>query len=489
MEHGCLKKTDVDYHLCFIDGREAGVECSRWWYVVDPSTGEPFDRVPIADADLVESALRSAAKAFHGWRRVPAAERAARLHALAAALRRNEPAFTTLLSRETGKPQRAAQSEVLSAAALTDYFAEESLRLAGYVPLLGAQRQKVLILREPVGLVLAITPFNYPLSTLICKLAPALAVGCTVVTKPDEHTPLCALELARLGHEAGLPPGVFNCVTGTGPETGNLLVNHPLPRMVAFTGSTAVGKRIQAASARWVRKTILELGGHCPAIVCQDAKWQEILPEMISQTFKNSGQYCYRISRIFVAESIYREFLAALAQAASQLRVGPAADALSDLGPLNNADIFNKVKLQVEGAVIAGASVLLGGKPLAVPSGQRGFYYPPTILTEVHEEMAIMQEEVFGPVVMVQPFTDVVSALRLANATRYGLAAYLFTREVGNALEWAEQLESGSIWINQIHQAYPEAPFGGMKESGLGREKSRFGVEEYTELKTIYLSY
>jgi succinate-semialdehyde dehydrogenase / glutarate-semialdehyde dehydrogenase len=404
-------------------------------------------------------------------------------------VRLQQDEFAALLSRESGKPGKAALSEVQSAAALIDYFAQESLRLAGHIPLMGNPREKVLIVREPVGVVVGITPFNYPLSTLISKLAPALAVGCTVVVKPDEHTPLCALRLAQLALTTGLPPGVFNVVTGTGPETGHHLVHHPLPRLIAFTGSTAVGKKIQAASAPWVRKTILELGGHCPAIICADAPWQDLLPQLVAQIFKNTGQYCYRISRIFVAESIAADFLQGLLQAASALKVGPAADPATDLGPLNNAEIHASIVEQVGTAVRQGARVELGGCPLTAPPCERGFYFPPTILTNVNSDMAIMREEIFGPVVMIQPFADVARAIDQANATPYGLAAYLFTRALGNALEWAEQLECGSVWINQIHQAYPQAPFGGMKESGLGREKSRFGIEEYTELKTIYLSY
>jgi succinate-semialdehyde dehydrogenase / glutarate-semialdehyde dehydrogenase len=213
------------------------------------------------------------------------------------------------------------------------------------------------------------------------------------------------------------------------------------------------------------------------------------LPQLVPQAFKNTGQYCYRISRVFVAEVIHADFLKALLGAASALKVGPATHPATDLGPLNNADILASVSRQVGTAVLQGARVELGGHPLTAPPCDQGFYFPPTILSNVSSDMAIMKEEIFGPVVMIQPFADVAWAIDEANATSYGLAAYLFTANVGNALEWAEQLECGSIWVNQIHQAYPEAPFGGMKESGLGREKSRFGIEEYTELKTIYLSY
>jgi succinate-semialdehyde dehydrogenase/glutarate-semialdehyde dehydrogenase len=310
-----------------------------------------------------------------------------------------------------------------------------------------------------------------------------------VVAKPDEHTPLSTIKLAQLAVEHGLPPGVFNVLTGSGPVTGSLLIGHPIPRLIAFTGSTAVGKIIQTAASGFVRRTILELGGHCPAILCADADWQTQLPRIVGQIFKHSGQYCYRISRLLVAQPLIRDVLKALVKAASQLRVGPASEADTDLGPLNHPEILQRVTHQVDTAVSQGAHLQLGGSPLTIPGYEGGCYYPATILTDIQVDAAIMREEVFGPVVLVQPFENEDQAIALANATPYGLAAYLFSENVGNALEWASRLECGSVWINNIHQAFPEAPFGGMKESGLGREKSRFGIEEYTELKTIYLSY
>jgi succinate-semialdehyde dehydrogenase / glutarate-semialdehyde dehydrogenase len=484
-----VKRTSLVSYPCFIHGLEVGWEAANWLELVDPSTGEAFAQVPEADGMLVDKALRSAHEALAPWRDLPVAERAALLHALAASLRNEEEAFAALLMREAGKTWAAALSEVNSAASLMDYFAEESLRLTGHLPLLGNPRQQVFVVREPVGVVAAITPFNYPLSTLIVKLAPALAVGCTVVAKPDEHTPLSTIKLAQLAVEYGLPPGVFNVLTGTGPVTGALLTGHPIPRLIAFTGSTAVGKIIQTAASGFVRRTILELGGHCPAILCADADWQTQLPQMVGQIFKHSGQYCYRISRLLVAQPLIRDVLKALVKAASQLKAGPAGEADTDLGPLSHPEILQRVTHQVNTAVAQGAHLLLGGRPLTIPGYEGGFYYPATILTDIQADSAIMREEVFGPVVLVQPFENEDQAVALANATPYGLAAYLFSENVGNALEWARRLECGSVWINSIHQAFPEAPFGGMKESGLGREKSRFGIEEYTELKTIYLSY
>lgn len=485
LEIGAVGYSSSKRFASIIHGKRLDGE--RWTPLTDPSTGETFAYAVAADSSVVDYAVKSAQDAFAGWRSLTAHCRSDLLHALAGKVREERQSLASILSLEVGKPIQAAEREVLNAASLIDYFAEESLRLAGQIPLLGLDRQQVLIVREPIGVVGAITPFNYPLSTIACKMAPALAVGCTVVAKPDEHTPISSLKLAELALEAGLPPGAFNVITGLGPEAGRLLVQHPTPRLITFTGSTTVGKEIQAIGANWVRKVILELGGHCPAIIGADAEWQSALPAMVHQTFNNSGQYCYRISRIYVEEEIYPDFLREFVNHASRLRLGPPASSDTQIGPLNNADIFASVQRQVEKAIREGAHVELGGAPTLKETG--GFYFPPTILTNVKPEASIMREEIFGPVVLVHPFKDIHTTLEEANATPYGLAAYLFTKDLGNALQWAGRIEAGSIWINRIHQAYPEAPFGGMKESGLGREKSHFGVEEYTELKTIYLSY
>lgn len=455
--------------------------------VVDPATEECFAEVPVCDAALVDRAVASASEALTAWRREPTVKRVACLRRLSQKILEYAEELTALVVREVGKPAAAARSEVENAAELVGYFAEEALRLSGEIPCLNVPKEQVLILREPVGVVAAVTPFNYPLSTLACKISPALGVGCTVVAKPDEHTPLATLKVAQLASEAGLPPGAFNVVTGFGPQTGRLLVGHPAPRLVAFTGSSEVGKEIQKNGADHVKRLILELGGHCPAILCADAPWRSVVPQMISQAFKNSGQYCYRISRIYVDRRIAAEFTEAFVKAASALKVGPPGDPATQLGPLNNPDVLETVRRQVEAAVNSGATLLLGGRRLETLSP--GYYFPPTVITGTHPGMEVTKAEVFGPVVVIEPFDDLDEAIRMANATPYGLAAYLFTADLGKALERAGELEVGSLWINRIHQALPFAPFGGVKESGLGREKSRFGVQEYTELKTIYLSY
>lgn len=475
---------ETDYG-CWVDGKQRAA--ARTLPVVDPATEQIFAGIAVADRELVDEAVVGAVRCQDQWKRLPAARRSSLLRQLADRTADSQEALARLLVREVGKPLQAARAEVANCATLFRYFAEEALRLKGDLPLTNHTREHVLVMREPVGTVVAITPFNYPLSTLVCKLAPALAVGCAVVAKPDEHTSLGTIELARLATEVGFPDGVFQVVTGPGPETGRYLVEHPLPRLTAFTGSTRVGKEILAVNAGRVRKSLLELGGYCPAIVCEDADWKAVLPDMVWQAFKNSGQYCYRISRIYVAQPLFDAFRREFVAEAAKLRVGSPLDPDTNLGPLNNRQILERVQTQVEELTAHGGHLLLDGARQTLPS--QGYFLGPTIVDGTRIAERHLQAEIFGPVAILAPFQQVAEAVERANATPYGLAAYFFSRNLGVALEHARDLEVGSLWINRIHQAYPEAPFGGLKHSGLGREKSHFGLEEFTELKSLYLSY
>lgn len=469
---------------CWIDGAEQFAE--PWMAVHDPASEEPFAHVPVCDASWVHRAVEGAAKAQKEWKSSPPPHRRDVLRSLGQRVRAHKDALSSLLSRETGKPLRAAASEVDNTAQLIDYFAEEGYRLSGHLPLLGDPGRHTLVVREPVGLVGAITPFNYPLSTLACKAIPALAVGCAVVAKPDEHTPLSSLQLAKLAVEAALPPGLFQVVTGPGPVTGAALVAHPDVRCISFTGSTEVGKDIQRRAASSVKRLILELGGTCPAIIFKDADWRSLLPHMVAQAYKNSGQYCYRPTRFYVAKSCWDAFLPEFVDHVMRLRVGHPLEPDVDLGPLNHPDIVRRVAEQVSRAQKASATVRQAALPGQL---KRGFYYPPTIITGLPAHAPLFCEEIFGPVTLLVPFHDEAEALVEANRSPYGLAAYVFTQDLSKGLRLAHELEAGTVWINGIHQALPDAPFGGVKHSGLGREKSRFGVEAFTELKTIYLAY
>lgn len=469
---------------CWIDGAERLAE--PWMAVCDPATEDPLAHVPVCDASWVHRAVTGAVQTQKAWAKEPPHRRRDVLRSLACLVRTHKDDLSGLLSRETGKPRSAAASEVDNTAQLIEYFAEEAYRLSGLLPLLGDPGRHTLVVREPVGVVAAITPFNYPLSTLICKAAPALAVGCAVVAKPDEHTPLASLALAKLSAEAGLPPGLFQVVTGPGPLTGALLVDHPDVRCISFTGSTEVGKEIQRRAASGVKRLILELGGTCPAVICEDADWHSHLPSMIAQAYKNSGQYCYRITRFYVAQSLWEAFVTEFTKRVMDLRVGPPEEPGVVLGPLNHRDILRRVEEQVARARQAGATVRQPPLPGRLT---RGFYYPPTVITDLPAHSPLLEEEIFGPVTFLIPFDGEEEAVAEANRCPYGLAAYVFTRDLGKGLRLAHDLEAGSVWINGIHQALPDAPFGGMKQSGLGREKSRFGVEAFTELKTIYMAY
>lgn len=456
--------------------------------VLDKSSGETVALVPESTPDDIAAALESAQEAFETWRRMPAHERAGLLHHAAGAVRAGADALAHLLTAEVGKPLAGALREVQAVATLLDFFAEEGLRIRGEIPQLNLPDERVFIVKEPVGVVVAIVPSNYPLILLSWKLGAALAAGCTLVAKPSEDTPLATLRLAEILAGAGLPPGVFNVITGYGKTAGRVLVEHPIPRKIAFTGGVETGKKISALATQTNKRVTLELGGQCPALVANDANLEVVVPALVKHSFDNAGQYCYRINRMYVQAGIFAEFTERLALAAEKLKVGPGHDPASFMGPLVNERLFAKSMAHIQDALDRGAKLLSGGRRLNGPDFDGGYFLLPTILTGTDHSMLVMTEETFGPVVGVMPVESLEEAIGHANNSRYGLAAYVFTQNVAGALQAAERIEAGSVWINNIHRSYNEAPFGGFKESGLGREKSHYGLDEYLELKTIYLS-
>jgi succinate-semialdehyde dehydrogenase/glutarate-semialdehyde dehydrogenase len=476
----------AQYQL-FIGGEFVPPASGRFFAVEDPASGEVVAHVAEGSPEDVEQAAQVASDAFRSWRWTAVHERAACLQRIAAALREQHEAFAQTLTREVGKPLEAARREVLGCADTLEYFAAEALRLHGEVwPSPSPTRERVLVVREPVGVVALIAPFNYPMTLLTVKLAPALAAGCTVVAKPAEETPITALMLAALCHEAGLPAGVFNVVTGFG-EVGQALVDHPLVRKVSFTGGVETGRRVAARAAERMKRPLLELGGQCPALVAADADWEAMIPSLAWHSFENAGQFCYRVNRIFVEEPIYEDFTRAFAAAAEAIPVGPRWDTNARIGPLRTRAGYEKVVQHVEDALSKGARLLTGGQRLKGPPYEHGYFFPPTVLADTHPAMRVMREETFGPVVGIMPVASLEEAVELANASAYGLAAYVFCRDWARAWQSAEALEVGSVWVNTVHHSYRYCPFGGVKGSGMGREKSRYGLEEYTELKTIYL--
>ena len=468
----------------FIGGDWVGVEAMP---VTDPTTGVVFDHVPLGGVAEADAAVRAAHAAFGPWKALPMAERVRLQRACAAAMRVAAPEVAALLSRELGRPLAGCLQEIARSAELLEIYAEEGLRLQATMALASAPGEKTIVTRDSVGVVVAITPFNYPIALLMFKLGAALVAGCTVVAKPSEDTPLSTLKLAEVFHKAGLPAGVFNVVTG-GRDLGEALVAHPVPRKIAFTGSVPAGKAIAAAAAGTMKRLTLELGGHSAAIVCADADLDRAAVAICRHGFANSGQFCYRVNRVYVDALVYEDFLARLVDNVAALTVAPAGG-VGDLGPLVNEKIFANAARQIADARAKGVRVLIGGDRLTGAGYDGGFYLPPTVLADAAPDMLVMQEETFGPVLGVAPVSGAAEALTLANDSRMGLAGFVFTRNLARGMTLCEGMEVGSVWLNDIQRSSHYVPFGGMKESGLGREKGRYGVEAYLEYKTMYLSY
>lgn len=471
----------------FIYGTRVNAQDGATMPVVDPTKGEAFATVPLGAAADANAAIGAAAHAFVFWKQTPMAERARIQKACATAMRGHAEEVAKILSRELGRPLPGCLQEISRAAELLDVYAEEGLRLQGTFSLGAAPGEKTLVTREPVGVVVAITPFNYPINLLMFKLGAALMAGCTVVAKPSEETPLSTLRLAELFHAAGLPPDVFNVVTGD-RALGEALVNHPTPRKIAFTGSIPAGKAIAAAAAGTLKRVTLELGGQSAAIVCADADLDKAATAIARHGFANSGQFCYRVARVYVEQDVYEPFLEKLAARIKTYTMAPAGGT-GDLGPLVNEKMFANSMKHIADAQQRGARVLTGGERLAGPGFDGGYYLPPTLIADAPDDSLLMTEETFGPVMGVAPVRFVFGAMQTINASPFGLAGFVFTRDLAKGLTLCEQMEAGSVWLNDIQRSSHYVPFGGMKQSGIGREKGRYGIEDYLEWKTIYLSY
>lgn len=478
--------TTVAAEPMWIGGKWTAGDSGRLLDVCDPATGELVGRVADGDARDADGAVRAAAAAYRAWKRVPVAERARLQQQVAELMRRDADEIGRRLTLELGRPLGGAVNEVVRSAELLDYFAQEGLRLRGEMPLLGESDERVLITREPLGVVIAIAPFNYPITLMLVKVGAALITGNTVVAKPAPDTPLSTLHLARLFEEAGYPPGVVNVVTG-GSDLGEALVGHPVPAKVSFTGSTRAGIRIRQLAAQTNKRVTLELGGQCPAIVCSDADFDVAVPALARHAYANSGQFCYRVNRLYIDAARYAEFTERFAAAASALVVGHGLDPVTQMGPLVSERIMATSVEHVADARRRGARILAGGERLTGKGYEGGSFFAPTVIAEATHEMKVMTEETFGPVVGIASFQTLPEAIELANDSRYGLAAYVFSRDLRTAWGAAEELEAGSVWVNDIHRSLHSVPFGGVKQSGLGREKSRHGLDEYLEHKTVYL--
>lgn len=469
----------------YIDGRWTDALNGDVFSVTNPSTGEALDDVPRGQAEDADRAIQAAHTALPGWRDTAPAGRAAYVRKLAARMRAGREDLADTLSSELGRPLAGCLREIDRAADLLDYFAETGEALfRSWEP---APSETTYVLREPVGVVVAIASFNYPIALVTVKLGAALVAGCTIVAKPAEDTPLSTLALARMADEAGLPNGVLNVVTGLGSEIGAALVTHPVPAKIAFTGGTEAGKHIAREAVGRMKRLTMELGGQSPAVVCADADIASAVKAIVRHGFANSGQFCYRVGRVLVAEEIAEAFEAGLVEETLKLKVGPAQDDTADLGPLIGERILATAQRHVADASEKGARILTGGARLEGGVFDKGFYYPPTLLADCTGDMRVMTEEAFSPVLAIARFRTEAEAMELANGTDYGLAAFVFTADPQRALRFVRGIASGSVWVNDIQRSRHDMPFGGVKMSGFGREKSEHGIEAYTELKTVYL--
>ena len=452
--------------------------------VFNPATGEEIGQAAEGTEQDAARAIEAASAALPAWMNETAYARSSVLYRAYQLMLAQQHELAELMTREQGKPLKAAMNEVKYAADFLLWFGEEAKRVYGETIPSARSDQRFLVQKQAIGVVAAVTPWNYPISMLTRKLGPALAAGCTVVLKPAESTPLCAIAVFKILEEAGLPAGVANLVTASDPKPiGEVFCTHPAVRKLTFTGSTAVGKHLAQACAPQLKRVSMELGGHAPFIVYDDADPVHAAKGASLVKFLNTGQACISPNRIFVQRRILDPFLETLQARVSGLQAGDGMDPGNSIGPLINEAAIEKVERQVQDAVGLGATLLAGGSRLTEGGLDRGCFYGATLLSNVTPEMLIYREETFGPVAAVVPFDDEHDVIAMANDTDYGLAAYIYTQNLARALRTFEQLQFGIIGINDINPTSAAAPFGGMKESGLGREGGREGIEEYLETK------
>jgi succinate-semialdehyde dehydrogenase / glutarate-semialdehyde dehydrogenase len=470
----------------YIGGEWVEADSGATFPVVNPATGEELAQIPRMGADETRRGIEAAQDAYPRWRATLAKDRARILRRWADLMIEHRDDLALLLTTEQGKPLAESRLEIEYAASFLEWFGEEAKRVYGDTIPTYMKDRRVVVTKEPVGVTAGITPWNFPSAMITRKAAPAIAAGCTMVLKPAEQTPLSALAVAKLAEEAGLPAGVFNVVTGDAddaPAIGGEMTSNPIVRKLGFTGSTEVGKLLMEQCARQVKKVSLELGGNAPFIVFDDADLDEAVAGALLCKYRNSGQTCISANRIFVQESVHDVFLRRLTEAVTALKVGAGTEPEVSVGPLIDNQALAKVERHVADALAGGAELVTGGD-----RHERGHtFFQPTVLSGVTASMAMTAEETFGPVAGVGSFAAEQEAIEVANATPYGLAAYFYSRDVGRIWRVAEALEYGIVGINTGFISTEVAPFGGMKESGIGREGSKYGIEEWLELKYLAL--
>ena len=455
--------------------------------VTNPATGQSLTTVPEATAEDIRAAIHAAATALPAWAAMPSPARASILRKVAASLLANQERLATVMTLEQGKPLAEARGEIAFSASFFAWYAGEAERIYGQSIPAAVANKRLSIIKQPVGVCAMITPWNFPMAMLARKLAPALAAGCTVIAKPAEQTPLCAIELAAICMEAGMPVGVVNLVTTSNPAMfSDEIYADSRVRKVSFTGSTEVGKMLLRRSADHVKRVSLELGGNAPFIVFDDANLAAAVDGAIASKYRNNGQTCVCANRIFVQRGIYQEFATQFTAKVKALTIGDGLDAASVIGPLIDEQAFEKVERHVADATANGATILTGGVALR-REGLSNVFWTPTVLGGAHAGMLVAREETFGPVAPLIPFDTEEEVLKLANDTPYGLAAYFYSRDYARVVRVSEALEYGIIGANDAIPATAQAPFGGYKESGLGRESGAVGMDAYLEIKYISL--
>jgi len=468
-----------------INGEEVVSLSGRVEIIYNPANQEPVAEVAVGTRQDARLALQAARKAFPIWSGTSSLKRADLLHDAARLVRERSEKIARLLTLENGKPLKNARMEVFSSADILDFYAEEGRRNFGQW--ITSTHSRSIVLRQPVGVAALITPWNFPVDLLAWKVGPALAAGCTFVAKPPSKAPLAATEFVRAVCEAGLPAGAANVVHGPGGEVGAELVENPISRKIAFTGETQTGREIMARAAAHIKRVSLELGGQSPLIVCPDADVKAAAAAAAQRAFSNMGQICISVNRIYVAEEVAEPFTEELIRRAERLKIGNGLEPDVDLGPMFSREQRQRTKEHVADAIEKGAKLLTGGQEPEGEAYEKGYFFQPTVLCRADHSMRVMREETFGPVAPIMKFKTLDEAIALANDTKYGLAAYVFTNDLKTALRAAEGLEAGGIGVNVNNVVDLQAPFGGWKESGLGRELGHYGLEAYLETKHIRL--
>ncbi|WP_338448929.1 NAD-dependent succinate-semialdehyde dehydrogenase [Niallia oryzisoli] len=469
----------------YVNGEWIEADDSTLLAVVNPANGEVIASVPNCGADEAKRAVDAAYEALAGWSQKTAAERAELLQQWYKLIDQEKEVIGEIMTREQGKPLQEAIGEVTYANSFISWFAEEGKRIYGETIPASHENKRLLVLKQPVGVVAAITPWNFPAAMITRKVAPAMAAGCTAVVKPAELTPLTAFKLAQLAEQAGIPKGVFNVITGNAKAIGEAWLQDDRVRKITFTGSTEVGKTLMRGAADTVKKVSLELGGHAPLIVFEDANIDKAVSEAIASKYRNAGQTCVCANRIYVHESIAATFSEKYKAAVNALKVGDGLEAGTQIGPLIDERAIKKMENHIDDALQKGGRIETGGKKLALNGG---FFFEPTVLINATDDMLCMNEETFGPLAPIATFTSMEEVIQRANNTPYGLAAYVFTESLSKAIQVSEKLEYGIVGLNDGVPSVAQAPFGGYKQSGLGREGGHHGIEEFLETKYISIA-